>query len=139
MSNEVRSTTFWRKSYPVEAIRLTDDNLQQVADSIGGTIGETADGRPVMLFDSVVGKVEAAIGDWIIQITESRFYRMDAETFAKKYGTHSERVAEDEKYARVHNLVCEAMVKQDSATYHGDSNGMDLVAVEITKKILGEL
>jgi hypothetical protein len=137
--SDVKSTTFWRKSYAVEAIRLTNDNYQQVTDAIGGTVGETEDGHPVVFFDSVVGKVESSIGDWIIQISENRYYRMDPETFARKYNTHSERMAEDEKYAKVHNLVLQAMLKQDSATYHGDGNGMDLVAVEITKQILNEL
>jgi len=136
--SDVKSVTVWRKTYSVEAIRLTNDNYQKVADEIGG-IGETEDGHPVVLFNSVVGKVEAFIGDWVIQISENRYYRMDPETFARKYHTHSERASEDEKYARVHNLVLEAMRKQDVATYHGDSNGMDIVAVEITNKIIGEL
>ncbi|QEQ93937.1 hypothetical protein SEA_KARDASHIAN_72 [Streptomyces phage Kardashian] len=138
-TSDIKSTTFWRKSYAVEAIRLTNDNIQKVADEIDGSLGETADGDPIVIFNSVVGRVQAAIGDWLIQISEGRFYRMEDEAFARKYSTHSERAAEDEKYAKVHNLVLEAMRKQDTATYHGDSNGMDLVAVEITKKLLNEL
>lgn len=137
--SDVKSITVWRKSYPVEAIRLTNDNYQQIADAINGTFGETEEGYPVVLFNSVIGKVEASIGDWILQISENRYHRMDPETYARKFSTHSERMSEDEKYAKVHNLVCEAMRKQDSATYHGDSNGMDLVAIEVTKRILSEL
>jgi hypothetical protein len=46
----------------------------------------------------------------------------------------------DEKFAKVHQLVMDAMRKQDAATYHGQSSdGMDIVAIETTKKILEEI
>ena len=140
MTTQTKSTTFWRKTYAVEAIRLTLENHQEVANNIGGVAGKDADEKPVVLFRGVTGKTEAAMGDWIIQISDNLYHRMPHENFVRKYWTNEERMASDEKYAKIHALLAGAMTTQVSVVLNGDSEGeMDLVLDATTKKILGEL
>ena len=47
-----------------------------------------------------------------------------------------DKVRDEEKLARVTELVMAAMSKQDAATYFGDTRGMDLVAEAFAKRIL---
>lgn len=136
---DVKSTKFWRKSYSVEAVRLTLDNYRQVADFLGGNYYEDTKKGPYIRFGGN-GAPETFIGEWVVRITDDFYTSFSHEDFMGKFQTHSEHMAEDEKYAKVFQLVQKAMLAQDSATYHGDgAGGMDLVTIETTKKILDEL
>lgn len=132
------TTTFWRKTYSVDAVRLTLDNYKQVADYLGWEYHETADREPYI--EDGPSAPEAGIGDWLVKGgAGEEFVIYDHDDFLEAFRTHSEQISEDEKYAKVYELVAKAMRKQDAATYNGDSSGMDLVAIETTKKILNEL
>jgi hypothetical protein len=133
---DIKTTTFWRKTYPVEAVRLTLDNYRQIADFLGGDYFEDSPHQgPYIL----VGGVEAVIGDWVYKMPNDSYRLDDYEDFLKDFHTHDEQMAKDEKYAKVFQHVVSAMSTQASATYHQDTDGMDLVAIETVKKILGEL
>lgn len=139
MIGNARSTVYWRKTYKVEAVRLTEENAMQIADFMGADYwpASTNFGPEKHAYIQYMAE-KAFIGDWIVMIgTRWEFYVH--EDFLQKFRTHSEQETQDEKYARVFQLVTSAMHKQDAATYHGDSTGMGLVAIEITKRILEEL
>lgn len=133
------TTTFWRRTYSVQAVRLTLDNYKQIADYLGWEYHEKGPDGPY-IGDTHPLAPEAGIGDWVVKGDageEILTYAHD--DFLEQFRTHSEQISEDEKYAKVFELVTKAMRKQDAATYHGDSTGMDLVAIETTKKLLEEL
>lgn len=141
----ITTTTFWRKTYSVDAVRLTSDNIRMVGEAIDAEYCEsmveidTITDEPIRYL-KLNEKLAAYIGHWIVKgEAGEEFLVYDDEDFLDAFRTHSEQLSEDEKYAKVYELVSKAMRKQDSATYHGDSSGMDLVAIETTKKILNEL
>lgn len=142
---DIKTVPYWSKSEMVRAIRLTEDNIHQVAQEIGREYSEglnsmVGDKAPPIPF-IMNGKSRAFIGDWVAQLDDGfDIVFFEDEEFMKKFTTHTERAADDEKYAKIFQLVMSAMNKQDTATYHGDSNnGMDLVAISTTKQILNEL
>lgn len=135
----ISTTKFWRKTFPVDAVRLTLDNYKQIADYLGWDYREGATGPYIIENDHPLAS-EAGIGDWLVKGESRDMYLVyNDEDFLAAFRTDTERMAEDEQYAKVHELVMGAMRKQDAATYHGESNGMDLVAHETTKRILREL
>lgn len=146
METEIKTTTYWRNSEPVEAVRLTEENIQNIAytlgalfDPVGNGYGEDDDPVPNMLS----GKDRAFVGDWVITNSshDAGHVFVSHATFMSKHKTHSERIADDEEYARVYLIVAGAMNKQESATFHdrGASDEMELVTIYATKAILREL
>lgn len=133
MIGNEKATTHWRKTYTVEAVRLTLDNMQRISDWLGADYSEIPDEDSKANIQRM-GDI-GYDGDWILKRGD-QYEFIGHEDFMQEYWTHPEQLASDEKYARVFQLVCEAMVKQDKATYHGDTRGMDLVAKEITEKLL---
>jgi hypothetical protein len=137
-----RSTKFWRKSCQVEALRLTPENIQSVAEEIGAEYYVSANqynrlkGKPLPTLE--LNLENAYVGDWVVKDGD-RYTFSEHEDFLRDFHTHSERLSTDEKYARVFQIVVTALQIQARATYHGDTDGMDLVAIETTKKLLEEL
>ncbi|QPX71411.1 hypothetical protein SscP1EGY_13 [Streptomyces phage SscP1EGY] len=139
---DVETSVYWRKSYSVEAVKITEENILELEKQLPATeyCNESVglDTPPVpKLYSEQRGY--GYIGDWVVFYAEE-FYEFHAEeVFRKKFHSHSEQLSKDEKYAKVFELVTKAMRTQDAATYHGDTTGMDLVAIETTKKILEAL
>lgn len=138
------TTNYWRKTYHVEAVRLTPDNIRKIVEEIDGA--NLVDMSSLVLdapsgescIEMNVDKREYAyIGDWISHV-ENSFAVHSHEDFMQKFWTEAEELTEDTNLAKVYQLVVSAMQKQGKATYHGDGlDGMDLVAMQTTKKILG--
>lgn len=139
---DAKPSVFWRKSYRVEAVRLSPENIQNVAEEIGAEYYVSANrynrlkGGPVPTLELNLDM--ARIGDWVVKNGDNYTF-LDHEEFLREFTTHSERLASDEKYAKVFQIVVSALQTQAQATFHGDTDGMDLVAIETTKKILHEL
>lgn len=131
---DVKPSIFWRKSYRVQAVRITTENIENIANEL-----ELEYISKTIPYLTAERKGFGHIGDWVVVYNNDDFEFFKDEEFAEDFRTHSEQLSTDEKYAKVYELVIGAMRKQDAATYHGDSNGMDLVAIETTKKILNEL
>lgn len=133
--------TYWSKTYPIKAVRLTRENIRPIAEELGGGYFEIPKGygdeRVSIPYIEYYGS-RAGIGDWYVIISDLRKF-LKHEEFEGNFWKHTEEAAENEKYANVYQLVMYAMRKQDAATYHENSDGMDLVAAETTKRILGEL
>lgn len=136
----IKATKFWRKTYGVEAIRVTPENLKELADLLNADSIETGPNQSKCIN---LGGMPVVIGDWVVHVTENFFSVFSHEDFVNKFWTHSEREAggESDKYARIFALVRNAMVQQDAITYHGDGSNaeMDRIAVETVQKIMGEL
>jgi hypothetical protein len=133
MIGNVETIKQWRKTYQVEAVRLTSDNMKTLADFLG------ADYYPFQEPHIGYRRDEGYEGEWLVKKDEKYFF-MAHDAFLENYHTHSERMARDEKYARVFQLVISAMKMQASATYHQDDTGeMDIVAISTTNAILGAL
>lgn len=122
---------FWRNTFRVEAVRITEGNIKEIAEKVGAEYWEF----PKHI---VKDRRRAFVGDWYVYVTGiHQFFSHD--NFTRKFQTHEEILSSDEKYAKVYQLVKSAMSKQDAATYHGDTAAMDLEAIETTRKILGQL
>jgi hypothetical protein len=137
-------TDYWRKTYPVQAVRVTEENIKELARECSGDYNETPDmfgcNRTTPVPNITMTTSMAFVGDWVVKDEQGKFAFYSDKEFAKKYWTHSEEVSSNEKYGRIYQLVAQAMRKQDVATYNGESSyGMDLVAIRITKQIFGEL
>lgn len=129
----METTRYWTKSEPVGAVRLTPENIREIALETGFLYKEDVSG-PYIAY----GKAEIRPGLWLVE--DGNYYFFNHEDFSKRYWTHSEHMAEDEKYARIYQLVRGAMNKQDIATFNGGDNvGMDFVAEETTQRILRAL
>lgn len=130
----IKAVKYWRKSFSIEAIRLTKDNMRQIADFLGAEYCTKTRGSSYINY----GGDEGYTGEWLIK-HGGVFRFLGDEEFQKAYMTHSEQVSEDAKYARIFQLVASAMAKQDAATFQQDQTGMDLLVIETVKKIIGEL
>jgi hypothetical protein len=108
--------------------------MRQIAEEVGAEYQSD----PQKIY---YGKTFAYAGDWAVKHPVGggvTFFGHEA--FLRKFRTHSERVVEDERYAKVFGLVQKAMIAQESATYHGDNIGeMEIVAIKTTMELLGEL
>lgn len=134
---------YWRRSYSVKAVRLTVENIVQIAEELGLDYSDDPNGFGHDTTTSVphitsVRRGYGFIGDWIV-VKEKDFQFFTNDVFAEKFRTHSEQMADDEKYAKVFQLVFGAMEAQAQATFHQDTDGMDLVAIKTAKKIIGEI
>ncbi|AVD99497.1 hypothetical protein SEA_BING_75 [Streptomyces phage Bing] len=137
-------SVFWRRSYRVQAVRITKDNILEIAEHLGLDYSEEPNQfgedktTPVPHITSV-RKGYGFIGDWVVVYSNDDFKFFPDKEFAERFRTHSEQLAADEKYAKVFQIVVAALQIQAQASFHGDTDGMDLVAIETTKKLLEEL
>ena len=109
--------------------RVNVGNMDEMADWCGGSVKRTVNEHPPRLYVAVNELDIAFPGDWVIN-TKDGFKSLSDEEL-------HELEADKSRYEQVLNLVKAAMLKQDTATYHGDGNtGMDVVAKDTTQKIL---
>lgn len=130
----VESKKFWTTSIAVEAFQLTAKNIQGVSEQIGGSTFIDLGSSSSFVYQSD----EVHIGDWIVKYPDGRYSIFSNDEFKQFFHSHDSMMNSNEKYAAVYLRVKEAMVKQDTATYHGDgmSDEMDLVAIQTTKALL---
>lgn len=137
------TATFERKTFRVQAIRVTAENMQELAEWTGGELGVTNasydEGRPFV--NVPVGHVNgrerlarAYVGNWITRLSEGNNFRVYKDkSFVEAFRAI---MADTEKYAKVLELVKAAMREENTATYlerPDISAGTDEV---ITNKIL---
>lgn len=134
-------SVFWRRAYKVQAVRITKDNILEIAEHLGLEYGEESIGLDTPPVEHVTAPKRGYgfIGDWVVVYQNDDFKFFPDKEFAEKFRTHSEQLAADEKYAKIFQIVVAALQIQAQASYHGDTDGMDLVAIETTKKLLDEL
>jgi hypothetical protein len=138
------TATFERRTFKVQAIRVTAENIMELTGWCGG---ELIDGHlpatnamyirvPVSNITGRRQTAEARVGDWITRLTDANNFRVyKNKSFLQAF---QEIADESQKYAEVHQIIVNAMHKQDTATYNGESSrGMDAVADRATRAILG--
>jgi len=134
---------FTRKSFNVEAIQVTAENMAEVAEWCGGSVKDARDlprwsGNtpawyiqvPVMPSKAKTFKPnQAFVGCWVVHTNQGwTVYTR------KGFGVSFEPVDEN-KFTAVLKLVREAMSKQDVATYHGVSSEVSGLDEETTHQI----
>ena len=137
------TATFERRTFKVQAIRVTAENIRELAEWCGGVL---IDGHlpatnaayirvPVSNITGREQTVQAHAGDWITRLTDANNFRVyKNRSFLQAF---REIADEAQRYAEVHAVIVSAMHKQDAATYHAESSkGMDLVADKATRDIL---
>lgn len=139
---DISIASYVRKSFGVDAIQVTSENMNAVAEWCGGEVrdqveikGGVRNKNQAHIYLTAVGyrrQTMAFPGDWILCSGES--FRV----YTDKAFKHSfEPVGTNDKHAEVLRLVLSAMSKQDVATHFGESSkGMDLVAENVTKQIV---
>jgi len=135
---------FTRKTFNVEAIQVTAENMQEVAEWCGGTLKDARDlpryntsttavwyiRVPVVLSKAKTYRPnQAFISSWVVKTGQG------FSVYTKKGFGVSFQPTDENKFAAVLKLVKDAMSRQDVATYHGESRTMEGVDEEITHQI----
>jgi len=142
------TTTYQRKTFRVQAIRVTEENMKELADWCGGQFKIETSGPHGGLGDPyiqvAIGRVQgrpqhasAYVGDWVTRLSAGNNFRVyKSKSFLEAF---QEIANHEEKYAEVHQVIVNAMNQQDKATWGGvgTSAEMDLVADKATRAILG--
>lgn len=133
---------YTRKTFTVEAVQVTPENIGEVATWCGGEVKTTYDPGYdenvtcviLQTSPSYLGEMSALAypSDWITRIGD-RYKVYNDNVFQRAFDKVEPMT---DLHAGVQQLVRSAMVKQDVATYHEDTTGMDTVAEDTTKKIL---
>jgi hypothetical protein len=134
----METNRYWKRTYPVRAVRITKENISDVAEQIGASYWEdhTRSGQ-APYYHIASGSDIALVGDWVVSKEEGVYFFLSDEEFTKDYQSLEQRIASDEKFARVFKVVMGAMRAQDVATYFGDNQGeMSLIATKATEQIL---
>lgn len=126
----VVTATYERKTFRVEAVRITSTNMEEVAEWCGGRVVKVQDygwgvydqGRSYVQVptghqhDKIA---HAHIGNWVTCLTKTNSFRVYKEkSFLMAFRGI---LSETEKYAKVHELLVKVTRAQDAATFHGDS------------------
>jgi hypothetical protein len=77
---------FRKKPVTIEAMQLTDaKSVLDIEDWINsGDVGFSTN-PPTLWIDTLEGRIEASVGDWIIKGVEGEFYPCKNEIFIKTY------------------------------------------------------
>ena len=127
----VNTEKFLRRTFPVDAIRVTEENIRHLADWCGGTIAKTLEDRPKLYIALKVehpsGRREAKAfpGDWLVT-TRGGFKVFNDRAFKNTF-IHVENVS-DEKIGK---LVRDAMRNYREAR----TIDLDCIANEAVYKI----
>lgn len=79
--------SFIKKPVTVQAIQLTGDNWEAVADFVGKDVLFTLDsfGKPYLIINTLEGAHNAFVGDWIIRGVKGEFYPCKPDIFELTY------------------------------------------------------
>ena len=79
--------TFIKKPVTVQAIQLTSDNWEEVADFVGKDVRFALDsfGKPYLIINTLEGANNAFVGDWIICGVKGEFYPCKPDIFELIY------------------------------------------------------
>lgn len=133
----VQIETFERKTFRVQAVRVTTTNMKELGDWCGGVFKapeapgrrayvEVPNGRPG-------NTIRAYVGDWITRLTEANSCRVYKDrSFLEAF---RQIVSDSEKQARIQQYIRAAMQVQDVATYHGESSNVGRIVEETAEQI----
>lgn len=141
----VTTHDYVRKSFPVEAIQVTEENMKDVAEWCNGSVmrasvqkdGEASRPRNFIRMNINGARnsrqTTAFAGDWILKSAES--FKIYTDKAFK--GTFTDPYKDQDLVSIVEQKVLTAMKAQDVATYYGEgSDGPLLVASQTAKEIV---
>lgn len=129
---------FVRKTFKVRAVQVTVDNIDEVAKWCEGEVRETSNGTR---FIKIIPKKQqrhqnqldtAFPGFWVLQ-TKDMFRIYKDNSFPNSFEPIK---SQEEKRDEVLQLVISAMMKQDTATYFGNSSEASGYADVVTDKLM---
>lgn len=135
-------TEIWtRKSFPVEAVRITSENIGQVAEWCAGTVCRSSSYTPelyIALEKTEYNKIRisrAYVGDWIL-LTNGIFKNYRNDKFRKSFDPP---VQDSDKDDAIFNELCKVLAK--SQTEHmKNRNGLSSKTVaEIIRETAEEI
>jgi len=134
--------TFTRKTFTVEAIKLTEENIHAVALWCGGTIAKTLDGkdqlyismrRPGLSYER--SELMAFPGNWVVYSPKQKAFRpYDEGVFFHAFMPTEQ--SDDEKLSQVVRLVKLAMIEYGLAVQKRDVSGTAGTANQYAEKIM---
>ena len=71
---------FRKRPIVIEAIQLTEENIEEVAELCNGSVGDT-----MIFLTTLEGVMYAQFGDWIIKGVNGEFYPCKPDKFEKTY------------------------------------------------------
>lgn len=138
------STDWTRKTYQVKAVKVTADNMEDVAKWTRGTIGNTRDiegypkRKPNLDFIEVPvetrarqQKSKAYVGDWVTK-NEKAFAVYGDAAFKTVFLPASQETLSD-----VSGMVLQAMKRQADDARHGYPRHAETIAIETARSIVG--
>lgn len=136
---------FTRKTFTVNAIQVTSENMREVAKWCGGIVKPLNemlyDNEWLIDFPSTKGidgkprRAQASVGDWISQLTSGGKFRVYSDKDFRLCFLGDEDV-DSERYAKVYQKLTRIAKLQDDATRYDSHSGMDLVLNLATRDIL---
>jgi hypothetical protein len=137
----VVTATFERRTFRVQAIRVTKENMREISEWCGGDLARTLDENQREYISVTVGHVNgrprlarAYAGNWVTRLTEGNNFRVYKDkSFTEAF---SPILSDAQKRSCVLQLVKAAMREQDVATYQGESKSTGNTAEVITDRIL---
>lgn len=134
------TTTWERKTFRVQAIRVTAENIHELAGWCGGEVKNalTENSAYIIVPARARSTSRARIGDWITRLTDSNNFRVyQAKSFLEAF---REIADEARRREEIHEIVMNALRMQDKATWDGvGSQGMEVSADKVTRNILALL
>lgn len=136
--------TYERKSFQVKAIRVTSENISEIAKWTGGDLTDTdlpATNAAIVHVPTVQvngreQKEKAHIGDWVTCLADSPNFRVYRnKTFLQAF---QEAMTQTEKYAWVHEKLLRIARVQDDVTFHGETSEGVMLLVEMTAREICE-
>lgn len=135
----LETETWTRKSFPVKAVRITRQNIDQVAEWCGGTICKSLNDNPqlyIALEKTEYNKIRisrAYIGDWVL-LTNGIFKNYRNDKFGKSFDPPVQsRVDRLDKIKKTHDFLRE--MERKGIVGFPDTGG--LLAEEIVNWIEG--
>ena len=89
----------------IEAVQLSEDNMEYVARWCGGREAFSYEGRRVVNIPTLEGTMIGQIGDWIIKGISGEFYPCKNDIFEKTYEIESGHTVVDNITAREKKMV----------------------------------
>lgn len=122
------TAAYERCSYQVKAVRVTSDNMDDIARWCGGrVVGWNVQVPTGQNGDKIAF---ASIGNWITHLEKNNAFRVYKERSFLE--TFRKVVSEAEKYAAIHEKLMRIARAQADVTYYSDTTDGVLLLVETT-------
>lgn len=128
-------SAYQRKSFTVEAVQVTQENMREVAKWCGGTIAQTPDKKFYVALNVANNGprriFRAYMGYWVVLAMGGRFMVYPDKSFNATFEPEKPRV----RYSDVLRLVKVVVTERDATIYNGDARGTTQLCENIAREI----